>query len=193
MPPRGRPQVHIVLDNASIHEAPAVRAWLAKRPRYHLHSTSTANSWLNKSSASSRCSRHGNSSAARTACSRSWRRRCRHDRAAQRGAEAVPWPRPPTRSWPASAAPASAHPRYTTTAPAGLCGRDCHAHRSSTAKGGESSRLADDREGVADQPAPRTVLTGGARPRSRTRTFAPARTPSTRCESARCRQTELSL
>jgi transposase len=40
--------VHVVLDNASIHKAPPVRAWLAERPRYHLHFTPTASSWLNQ-------------------------------------------------------------------------------------------------------------------------------------------------
>jgi transposase len=42
-------EVHVVLDKASIHdEAPPVRAWLAERPRYHLHFTPTASSWLNQ-------------------------------------------------------------------------------------------------------------------------------------------------
>jgi transposase len=41
-------EVHLVLDNASIHKAPPVRAWLAERPRYHLHFTPTASSWLNQ-------------------------------------------------------------------------------------------------------------------------------------------------
>jgi transposase len=41
-------EVHVVLDNASIHKAPPIRAWLAKRPRYHLHFTPTASSWLNQ-------------------------------------------------------------------------------------------------------------------------------------------------
>jgi transposase len=40
-------EVHVVLDNASIHKAPPIRDWLAKRPRYHLHVTPTASSWLN--------------------------------------------------------------------------------------------------------------------------------------------------
>ena len=42
------PDVHLVLDNASIHKAPPVRDWLAKRPRYHLHFTPAAGSWLNQ-------------------------------------------------------------------------------------------------------------------------------------------------
>jgi transposase len=41
-------EVHVVLDNASTHEAPPVRAWLAERPRYQLHFTPTASSWLNQ-------------------------------------------------------------------------------------------------------------------------------------------------
>jgi transposase len=41
-------EVHVVLDNASIHKAPAVRDWLARRPRYQLHFTPTASSWLNQ-------------------------------------------------------------------------------------------------------------------------------------------------
>jgi transposase len=39
--------VHLVLDNASIHKAPPIRRWLAKRPRYHLHFTPTSAFWLN--------------------------------------------------------------------------------------------------------------------------------------------------
>src|SRR5918994_707808 len=41
-------EVHVVLDNASIHKAPPVRDWLAGHPRYHLHFTPTASSWLNQ-------------------------------------------------------------------------------------------------------------------------------------------------
>ena len=41
-------EVHLVLDNASIHKAPPIRDWLAKRPRYRLHFTPTASSWLNQ-------------------------------------------------------------------------------------------------------------------------------------------------
>jgi transposase len=39
--------VHLVLDNASTHKAPLIHRWLAKRPRYHVHFTPTAGSWLN--------------------------------------------------------------------------------------------------------------------------------------------------
>src|ERR671912_101439 len=41
-------EVHLVLDDASIHEAPPIRDWLAKRPRHHLHFTPTSSSWLNQ-------------------------------------------------------------------------------------------------------------------------------------------------
>jgi transposase len=41
-------EVHVVLDNASIHKAPPVRDWLAGHPRYHLHFTPTASSWLDQ-------------------------------------------------------------------------------------------------------------------------------------------------
>jgi transposase len=40
--------VHLVLDNYATHEAPPVRAWLARHPRYHLHFTPTSASWLNQ-------------------------------------------------------------------------------------------------------------------------------------------------
>jgi transposase len=40
--------VHIVVDNYSTHKAPIIKAWLAKRPRYHLHFTPTHGSWLNQ-------------------------------------------------------------------------------------------------------------------------------------------------
>jgi transposase len=41
-------EVHVVLDNASIHKAPPIRTWLLARPRYHLHFTPTSSSWLNQ-------------------------------------------------------------------------------------------------------------------------------------------------
>ena len=39
--------VHLILDNYGTHKTPAIRRWLAKRPRYHLHFTPTSASWLN--------------------------------------------------------------------------------------------------------------------------------------------------
>ena len=43
-----RLDVHLVLDNYATHKHPAVRAWLAARPRYHVHFTPTYASWLNQ-------------------------------------------------------------------------------------------------------------------------------------------------
>jgi transposase len=39
--------VHVVLDNASTHKTPAIKRWLAARPRFVLHFTPTSSSWLN--------------------------------------------------------------------------------------------------------------------------------------------------
>jgi transposase len=39
--------VHLVLDNASTHKTRLVHDWLVKRPRWHLHFTTTSASWLN--------------------------------------------------------------------------------------------------------------------------------------------------
>ncbi len=39
--------VHLICDNYATHKHPAVRAWLAKHPRFHLHFTPTSSSWLN--------------------------------------------------------------------------------------------------------------------------------------------------
>jgi transposase len=39
--------VHLVMDNLSTHKAPAIKNWLAKRPRFHVHFTPTYGSWLN--------------------------------------------------------------------------------------------------------------------------------------------------
>lgn len=40
--------VHVIMDNYSTHKHPKVRAWFAKRPRFHLHFTPTYASWLNQ-------------------------------------------------------------------------------------------------------------------------------------------------
>jgi len=39
--------IHLILDNYGTHKAPAVKAWLAKHPRFKLHFTPTSASWLN--------------------------------------------------------------------------------------------------------------------------------------------------
>jgi transposase len=38
--------LHLILDNYGTHKHPAVRAWLAKHPRFVLHFTPTSSSWL---------------------------------------------------------------------------------------------------------------------------------------------------
>src|SRR5499427_3686449 len=40
--------VHLVVDNYATHKHPKVRAWLAQRPRFHMHYTPTYSSWLNQ-------------------------------------------------------------------------------------------------------------------------------------------------
>src|SRR6185437_6310957 len=40
--------IHLVMDNYATHKAPAIKAWFARRPRYHLHFTPTYASWLNQ-------------------------------------------------------------------------------------------------------------------------------------------------
>ena len=40
--------VHLIADNYGTHKHPRVKAWLARRPRYHIHYTPTYSSWLNQ-------------------------------------------------------------------------------------------------------------------------------------------------
>lgn len=39
--------LHLIADNYATHKHPAVKAWLAKHPRFHMHFTPTASPWLN--------------------------------------------------------------------------------------------------------------------------------------------------
>lgn len=39
--------VHLILDNYSTHKAPAVKRWLVRHRRFHLHFTPTYSSWIN--------------------------------------------------------------------------------------------------------------------------------------------------
>ena len=39
--------VHLVVDNSSIHNTPQIRRWLKSHPRFHMHFTPTYSSWLN--------------------------------------------------------------------------------------------------------------------------------------------------
>jgi transposase len=40
--------IHLIMDNYATHKTPAVRRWLAKRPRFVVHFTPTSASWLNQ-------------------------------------------------------------------------------------------------------------------------------------------------
>ena len=40
--------VHCIVDNYASHKHPKVRAWLAQRPRWHMHFVPTYSSWLNQ-------------------------------------------------------------------------------------------------------------------------------------------------
>ncbi|MGH6996987.1 MAG: IS630 family transposase [Phenylobacterium sp.] len=39
--------VHLVLDNYATHKTPAIKRWLLRHPRFHLHFVPTSSSWLN--------------------------------------------------------------------------------------------------------------------------------------------------
>lgn len=39
--------LHVIVDNYGTHKHPKVKAWLARRPRWHLHFIPTYSSWLN--------------------------------------------------------------------------------------------------------------------------------------------------
>ena len=40
--------IHIVMDNYATHKTATVKAWLARRPHYHVHFTPTSVSWINQ-------------------------------------------------------------------------------------------------------------------------------------------------
>jgi transposase len=40
--------IHLVMDNYATHKTPAIRKWLLKRPRWNVHFTPTASSWINQ-------------------------------------------------------------------------------------------------------------------------------------------------
>ena len=44
----GKAELHIILDNSSIHKSPETKQWLLRHPRFHLHFTPTHSSWLNQ-------------------------------------------------------------------------------------------------------------------------------------------------
>jgi transposase len=39
--------LHLVCDNYATHKTPAIKTWLLRHPRFHLHFTPTRASWLN--------------------------------------------------------------------------------------------------------------------------------------------------
>jgi transposase len=39
--------LHLIADNYATHKHPAVKRWLARHPRFHMHFTPTSSSWLN--------------------------------------------------------------------------------------------------------------------------------------------------
>src|SRR2546429_4625192 len=41
-------EVHLVCDNLATHKTPAIRDWLARHPRFHVHFTPTGSSWINQ-------------------------------------------------------------------------------------------------------------------------------------------------
>jgi transposase len=40
--------IHIVCDNYATHKTEAIKAWLARHPRFHVHFTPTGSSWINQ-------------------------------------------------------------------------------------------------------------------------------------------------
>src|SRR3984893_14590405 len=45
VPPRFA--LHLIIDNYATHQTPAIKRWLLRHPRFHLHFTPTGASWLN--------------------------------------------------------------------------------------------------------------------------------------------------
>nr|WTB28798.1 IS630 family transposase [Streptomyces sp. NBC_00830]WTB32538.1 IS630 family transposase [Streptomyces sp. NBC_00830]WTB33258.1 IS630 family transposase [Streptomyces sp. NBC_00830]WTB33651.1 IS630 family transposase [Streptomyces sp. NBC_00830] len=41
-------EIHLICDNYGTHKTPAIRAWLARHPRFHVHFTPTSSSWINQ-------------------------------------------------------------------------------------------------------------------------------------------------
>ena len=40
--------VHLICDNYGTHKTPAIKAWLARHSRFHMHFTPTGSSWINQ-------------------------------------------------------------------------------------------------------------------------------------------------
>jgi transposase len=41
-------QIHLICDNYGTHKTPAIKTWLTKHPRFHMHFTPTGSSWVNQ-------------------------------------------------------------------------------------------------------------------------------------------------
>ncbi len=68
--------MHLILDNYSTHKTPAVRRWLARHPRFHVHFTPTYASWINLVESWFGVLTNRRSAAAASAPHASWRRLC---------------------------------------------------------------------------------------------------------------------
>ena len=42
------PDVHLVMDNYATHKTPKTKAWLVRRPHWHIHFTPTSARWINQ-------------------------------------------------------------------------------------------------------------------------------------------------
>ena len=40
--------IHLICDNYGTHKTPAIKAWLGRHPRFHMHFTPTGSSWVNQ-------------------------------------------------------------------------------------------------------------------------------------------------
>jgi transposase len=40
--------IHLICDNYGTHKTPAIKAWLERHPRFHMHFTPTGTSWINQ-------------------------------------------------------------------------------------------------------------------------------------------------
>ena len=40
--------MHLVMDNYATYKTPQIKAWLARRPHWHVHFTPTSASWINQ-------------------------------------------------------------------------------------------------------------------------------------------------
>jgi transposase len=40
--------IHLICDNYGTHKTPAIKAWLTRHPRFHMHFTPTGSSWINQ-------------------------------------------------------------------------------------------------------------------------------------------------